>query len=166
MLQTMYTVGAVVGQPLSCFSSHTSPCHGWFRSLTSPGGYLPSCSIEQPSFAELAAYRFLVGWFEVLSPIPDLPQISYYTSLLGGLLPSNALYLWRLVSRRRDRAPRQVFYVGLTLGTLTAGLIQAGASARLDGVNRPRRLALDVYHMLRHHHTGGDPRVRHPAGHA
>ena len=27
------------------------------------------------------------------------------------------------------------FYVGLTLGTLTAGLIQAGASARLDGVH-------------------------------
>ncbi|KAK7996423.1 prephenate dehydrogenase [Apiospora arundinis] len=28
-----------------------------------------------------------------------------------------------------------LFYVGLSLGTLTAGLIQAGASARLDGVN-------------------------------
>jgi sugar phosphate permease len=28
-----------------------------------------------------------------------------------------------------------VFYVGLTLGTLTASLIQAGASARLDGIN-------------------------------
>ena len=28
-----------------------------------------------------------------------------------------------------------MFYVGLSLGTLTAGLIQAGASARLEGVN-------------------------------
>ena len=28
-----------------------------------------------------------------------------------------------------------LFYVGLSLGTLTAGLIQAGASARLEGVN-------------------------------
>lgn len=28
-----------------------------------------------------------------------------------------------------------IFYTGLSLGTLTAGLIQAGASARLDGVN-------------------------------
>ncbi|KAK7955646.1 Major facilitator superfamily transporter [Apiospora aurea] len=28
-----------------------------------------------------------------------------------------------------------IFYVGLSLGTLTAGLIQAGASARLDGVS-------------------------------
>lgn len=28
-----------------------------------------------------------------------------------------------------------LFYVGLTLGTLTAGLIQSGASANLEGVN-------------------------------
>jgi hypothetical protein len=28
-----------------------------------------------------------------------------------------------------------IFYTGLSLGTLTAGLIQAGASARLEGVN-------------------------------
>lgn len=38
---------------------------------------------------------------------------------------------------RGDEIARRggVFYVGLTLGTLTAGLIQAGASSRLDGVN-------------------------------
>lgn len=38
---------------------------------------------------------------------------------------------------RGDEIARRggVFYVGLTLGTLTAGLIQAGASASLDGVN-------------------------------
>lgn len=38
---------------------------------------------------------------------------------------------------RGDEIARRggVFYVGLTLGTLTAGLIQAGASARLEGVN-------------------------------
>ncbi len=38
---------------------------------------------------------------------------------------------------RGDEIARRggVFYVGLTLGTLTAGLIQAGASARLDGIN-------------------------------
>lgn len=37
---------------------------------------------------------------------------------------------------RGDEIARRggVFYVGLTLGTLTAGLIQAGASARLEGV--------------------------------
>lgn len=38
---------------------------------------------------------------------------------------------------RGDEIARRggIFYVGLSLGTLTAGLIQAGASARLDGVN-------------------------------
>lgn len=38
---------------------------------------------------------------------------------------------------RGDEIARRggVFYVGLTLGTLTAGLIQAGASASLDGIN-------------------------------
>lgn len=38
---------------------------------------------------------------------------------------------------RGDEIARRggVFYVGLTLGTLTAGLIQAGASSSLDGVN-------------------------------
>lgn len=38
---------------------------------------------------------------------------------------------------RGDEIARRggVFYVGLTLGTLTAGLIQAGASASLHGVN-------------------------------
>lgn len=38
---------------------------------------------------------------------------------------------------RGDEIARRggIFYVGLSLGTLTAGLIQAGASARLHGVN-------------------------------
>lgn len=38
---------------------------------------------------------------------------------------------------RGDEIARRggVFYVGLTLGTLTAGLIQAGASSRLEGVH-------------------------------
>lgn len=38
---------------------------------------------------------------------------------------------------RGDELARRggIFYIGLYLGTLTAGLIQAGASARLDGVN-------------------------------
>lgn len=38
---------------------------------------------------------------------------------------------------RGDEIARRggVFYVGLTLGTLTAGLIQAGASSSLHGIN-------------------------------
>ena len=38
---------------------------------------------------------------------------------------------------RGDEIQRRggVFYVGLTLGSLTAGLIQSGASAHLDGVH-------------------------------
>lgn len=68
-------------------------------------------------FAELAAYRFLVGWFEAAF----FPAMHY---------TFGAWYRGDEIARRGG-----VFYVGLTLGTLTAGLIQAGASSRLDGVN-------------------------------
>ncbi|ORY14520.1 major facilitator superfamily transporter [Clohesyomyces aquaticus] len=69
------------------------------------------------SFGELAAYRFLVGWFEAAF----FPAIHY---IFG------SWYRGDEIARRGG-----CFYVGLTLGTLTAGLIQAGASSRLDGVH-------------------------------
>ncbi|KAI0176889.1 major facilitator superfamily domain-containing protein, partial [Pestalotiopsis sp. NC0098] len=73
------------------------------------------------SFAELAAYRFLVGWFEA-----GLLSIELFST---NIIPGS-WYRGDEIARRGG-----VFYVGLPLGTLTAGLIQAGASARLDGVN-------------------------------
>lgn len=85
------------------------------------------------SFAELAAYRFLVGWFEAAF----FPVMHYLFGMslqlninLGSVLTFiGSWYRGDEIGRRGG-----VFYVGLSLGTLTAGLIQAGASSRLDGV--------------------------------
>ncbi len=69
------------------------------------------------SYSELMAYRFFVGLFEAAY----LPAIHF---VLGS---------WY----RRDEYGRRggLFYIGQTLGILTASLIQAGTSARLDGVH-------------------------------
>lgn len=63
------------------------------------------------------AYRFLIGLFESAY----FPGVHY---VFG------SWYRGDEVGRRGG-----VFYVGLTLGTLTAGLLQAAASRTLDGVN-------------------------------
>lgn len=70
----------------------------------------------------------------------------------GGILPGNALRFWFATHpplsvytkltyspgswyRGHEIARRGgIFYTGLAAGTLTAGLIQAGASTRLEGV--------------------------------
>ncbi|KAA8643481.1 putative MFS transporter Seo1 [Aspergillus tanneri] len=116
-LQTIYTVGAVVGQipfaylftkfPMSWLIPFMDICWGIFTLL----------QYRVDSYGELMAYRFLVGWFEAAF----FPGMHY---IFG------AWYRGDEISRRGG-----CFYVGLTLGTLTASLIQAGTSARLDGVN-------------------------------
>ncbi|KAK6827240.1 hypothetical protein PG987_010581 [Apiospora arundinis] len=116
-LQTLYIVGAVVGQlpflflftyiPLNILIPFMDVCWGVFTLL----------QFRVTGFAEIAAYRFLVGFFEAAF----FPVMHY---LFG------SWYRGDEIGRRGG-----LFYVGLSLGTLTAGLIQAGASARLDGVN-------------------------------
>lgn len=86
------------------------------------------------SFAELAAYRFFVGWFEAaFFPAVHFIFGTFETPRLDLCTEDDCEGSWY----RGDEIGRRggVFYVGLTLGTLTAGLIQAGASARLDGIN-------------------------------
>ncbi|KAK8081179.1 transporter SEO1 [Apiospora hydei] len=116
-LQTLYIVGAVVGQlpflflftyvPLNILIPFMDVCWGIFTLL----------QFRVSGFAEIAAYRFLVGFFEAAF----FPVMHY---LFG------SWYRGDEIGRRGG-----IFYVGLSLGTLTAGLIQAGASARLDGVS-------------------------------
>lgn len=110
------------------------------------------------SYAELVAYRLLIGWFEAAF----FPAMHY---VFG------SWYRGHEIARRGG-----IFYTGLGLGTLTAGLIQAGASQRLEGVHgtsnipssegqeakvrdRPRRLEMAVYHMRRHHPPNRYPRL-------
>ncbi|KAJ4422869.1 MFS transporter (Seo1) [Gnomoniopsis sp. IMI 355080] len=115
-LQTMYVVGAVVGQIPFMFLFTFIPMNYIIPFLDICWGVFTLLQYRATGFAEMAAYRFLVGWFEA----SFFPAIHY---MFG------AWYRGDEIARRGG-----VFYVGLTLGTLTAGLIQAGASSSLDGV--------------------------------
>ncbi|KAK5657514.1 hypothetical protein OQA88_3086 [Cercophora sp. LCS_1] len=116
-LQTMYIVGAVTGQIPFMFLFTYLPMHWVIPGLDIAWGVFTLLQYRVNSFAELAAYRFLVGWFEAAF----FPAMHY---IFGSWYRGDEL------GRRGG-----VFYVGLSLGTLTAGLIQAGASHRLEGVN-------------------------------
>ncbi|KAF5518214.1 putative transporter SEO1 [Colletotrichum aenigma] len=116
-LQTFYIIGAVTGQIPIMFLLTYIPMHWLIPCLDICWGVFTLLQFRVTGFAELAAYRFLVGWFEAAF----FPAMHY---LFG------SWYRGDEIARRGG-----IFYVGLSLGTLTAGLIQAGASARLDGVN-------------------------------
>ncbi|KAI5923599.1 major facilitator superfamily domain-containing protein [Camillea tinctor] len=111
-LQTFYVVGAVTGQIPFLFLFTYIPLYIIIPSLDVAWGVFTLLQFRSHSFAELAAYRFLVGWFE-----------------RAFLIYLGSWYRGDEIARRGG-----IFYIGLSLGTLTAGFIQAGASARLDGV--------------------------------
>ncbi|KAK4444552.1 transporter SEO1 [Podospora aff. communis PSN243] len=115
-LQTFYIVGAVLGQIPFMFLFTYIPMHWVIPGLDIAWGIFTLLQYRTASFAELAAYRFLVGWFEAAY----FPGMHY---IFG------AWYRGDEIGRRGG-----VFYLGLSLGTLTAGLIQAGASKNLEGV--------------------------------
>ncbi|EAW08919.1 putative MFS transporter Seo1 [Aspergillus clavatus NRRL 1] len=116
-LQTMYIIGAVLGQIPFAYLFTRSPMSWVIPALDIMWGIFTLLQYRVTSFGELMAYRFLVGWFEAAF----FPGMHY---IFGS---------WY----RADEIGRRggCFYVGLTLGTLTASLIQAGTSARLDGVH-------------------------------
>ncbi|KAH7175305.1 major facilitator superfamily transporter [Dactylonectria macrodidyma] len=116
-LQTMYIIGAVLGQIPFLFLFTYIPMYWIIPFLDVMWGVFTLLQFRATSFGEMAAYRFFVGWFEAAF----FPAMHY---VFG------AWYRGHEIGRRGG-----IFYVGLSLGTLTAGLIQAGASARLDGVH-------------------------------
>ncbi|KAH7130178.1 major facilitator superfamily domain-containing protein [Dendryphion nanum] len=116
-LQTLYTLGAVLGQLPFMYLFTKIPMFYLIPFLDVAWGIFTLLQFRVHSFAELAAYRFLVGWFEAAF----FPAVHY---IFG------SWYRGDEIARRGG-----FFYVGLTLGTLTAALIQSGASARLDGVH-------------------------------
>lgn len=64
-LQTMYVVGAVVGQIPFMFLFTMFPMNWVIPFLDVCWGIFTLLQFRANSFAEMAAYRFLVGWFEV-----------------------------------------------------------------------------------------------------
>lgn len=68
-LQTMYTVGAVVGQIPFVYLFTKLPISWLIPILDIAWGVFTLLQFRASSFGELAAYRFLVGWFEVCRPL-------------------------------------------------------------------------------------------------
>ena len=64
-LQTMYTVGAVVGQIPFIFLFTKVPMFWLIPFMDVAWGIFTLLQYRAHSYAEMAAYRFLVGWFEV-----------------------------------------------------------------------------------------------------
>ncbi|EMR67589.1 putative vitamin h transporter protein [Eutypa lata UCREL1] len=106
-LQTIYVVGAVVGQIPFMFLFTYVPMYWLIPFLDVAWGVFTLLQFRVTSYAELAAYRFLIGWFEAAF----FPAMHY---VFG------SWYRGDEIARRGG-----IFYVGLSLGTLTAGLIQA-----------------------------------------
>ncbi|KAG5981318.1 hypothetical protein E4U55_003069 [Claviceps digitariae] len=63
-LQTIYAVGAVVGQIPFMFLFPLVPMHWLVPMLDIAWGIFTLLQYRSNSFTELAAYRFLIGWFE------------------------------------------------------------------------------------------------------
>ncbi|KAE9371200.1 MFS general substrate transporter [Stipitochalara longipes BDJ] len=115
--QTIYTLGSVLGQ-LPCAYLFPKIHMNWLV----PGSLLGLAvftllEYRAQSYAELMAYRFLIGVLEG----------SYYPAVYF------VLGSWY----RADEYARRgaVFYIGLPLGTVTAGLLTAAASNTLNGVH-------------------------------
>ena len=64
-LQTIYTIGAVVGQLPFAYLFTKLPMHWIIPFMDIAWGIFTLVQYRANSYAELAAYRFLVGWFEV-----------------------------------------------------------------------------------------------------
>ncbi|RSL66842.1 hypothetical protein CEP53_003220 [Fusarium sp. AF-6] len=116
-LQTMYTVGAVIGMLPFMFLFTYIPMYWTIPFMDIMWGVFTLLQYRTHSFAEAAAYRFMVGFFEAAF----FPAMHY---VFG------SWYRGHEIARRGG-----LFYVGLNLGTLTAGLVASGASHRLEGVN-------------------------------
>ncbi|KAL2844799.1 major facilitator superfamily domain-containing protein [Aspergillus pseudoustus] len=115
-LQSMYTIGAVVGQLPFIFLLPKLRMDWLLPFLDLAWGIFTLLQYRVTSYSELMAYRFFVGWFEAAF----FPVVHY---IFG---------CWY----RRDETGRRgsIFYVGNTLGGLTASLIQSAASQRLHNV--------------------------------
>ncbi|TVY22122.1 putative transporter, partial [Lachnellula hyalina] len=115
-LNAMYIAGAVIGQLPFTFVFPMFPMNYTIPALEAGWGIFTLLQYRAQGYGELMAYRFMVGIFEAAF----FPGVHY---VLG------AWYRGDELGRRGG-----VFYVGQMLGTLTAGFIQSGASANLDGV--------------------------------
>ncbi|KAL3420595.1 hypothetical protein PVAG01_07040 [Phlyctema vagabunda] len=115
--QTIFVVGNVVGLLPFLYLFPKVPMHWLVPCLDLGWGIFNLLQFRAQSYGEIMAYRFMVSLFEA----------SYFP---GAHFVLGSWYRSDEIGRRGG-----IFYVGLTLGTLTAGLLQAAASKNLHGVN-------------------------------
>lgn len=115
--QTIFTVGNVVGLLPFMYLFPRVPMHLLVPTLDLCWGVFTLLQYRAQSYSEIMAYRFLVSIFEA----SYFPGVHF---VLGSWYKSDE------IGRRGG-----TFYVGLTLGTLTASLLQAAATTYLDGHN-------------------------------
>lgn len=97
-LQTIYIVGATVGQLPFMFLFTYVPMYYMIPLLDIGWGLFTLLQFRVTTYAELAAYRFLVGWFEVSRPMPWIHALQDLMRT-GCFLPSHALCVWFMVQR-------------------------------------------------------------------
>lgn len=91
-LQTLYIVGAVTGQIPFMFLFTYIPMQWTIPFLDVAWGVFTLLQYRVNSYAELAAYRFLVGWFEV--GISRYHGRSRLTRVVGGVFSRDAPRFW------------------------------------------------------------------------
>ncbi|ROV95725.1 hypothetical protein VMCG_07555 [Cytospora schulzeri] len=115
--QTIFVVGNVLGLLPFIYLFPRVPMHLLVPTLDLGWGVFTLLQYRAQSYSEIMAYRFLVSIFEA----SYFPGVHF---VLGSWYKSHE------IGRRGG-----TFYVGLTLGTLTASLLQAAATTYLDGRN-------------------------------
>ncbi|KAH8590573.1 major facilitator superfamily domain-containing protein [Bisporella sp. PMI_857] len=115
--QTIFVVGNVVGLLPFIYLFPRVPMYILVPTLDLGWGIFTLLQYRAQSYSEIMAYRFLVSIFEA----SYFPGVHF---VLGSWYRSDE------IGRRGG-----IFYVGLTLGTMTAGLLQAAAMRHLDGVH-------------------------------
>ncbi|KAL3479567.1 major facilitator superfamily domain-containing protein [Aspergillus californicus] len=115
--QTIFTVGNVVALLPFMYLFPRVPMHYLVPALDLLWGIFTLLQYRATSYAEIMAYRFMVSIFEA----SYFPGVHF---VLGSWYKSNE------IGRRGG-----TFYIGLTLGYLTASLLQSATLDHLDGVN-------------------------------
>lgn len=161
-LQTLYIVGATVGQLPFMFLFTYVPMYYLIPILDVGWGVFTLLQFRVTSFAELAAYRFLVGWFEVSLPEPCIPMLQCLTRT-GCFLPSYALCIWFMVQRRRNCSPGRDLLRWPLLGHADCRSHPSRCVLATRGSTWTGWVEVDVHHMCGNHNPYWDPGVsRHP----
>ncbi|KAK9390126.1 major facilitator superfamily domain-containing protein [Lipomyces mesembrius] len=104
--------------------------------------YNVGCAVMQIPFLYLfpkCCMNILIPGLDIRSIVKNKAQMMVFRFLIGcaegPFFPGCSLRPWRLVKSHEIQRRGAIFYVGLMLGSTTAGLLQASVFQHLNGVN-------------------------------